>query len=253
MSTADITFGDNDLAGFLISSEKSKSSKKSSKPGLVICRGFPPEDRSDMVQGYSYKPLAKHIAKNLGWTVLLFNYRGSGNSSGNFSMQGWLEDVSQAVKFLSPQVSEVWLAGFGIGGALAICCGAKQKEVVGVTVAGAPADLSDWVANSTQLLEHSRKIGLISDPQFPPDEDAWVKELSSLEVEKYSKELDKPLLVIHGSDDIVVPSLEARAIADMHGNADVRIIEGVTHRLSVDPRVSAIITGWLYRQSTKGS
>ena len=34
---------------------------------------------------------------------------------------------------------------------------------------------------------------------------------------------------------------------DSHGDADLRIIDGGTHRLRFDPRASAIIIGWLDR------
>lgn len=247
----DITFGDDDLVGFLVNEKFIKKSAKSC-PGLIICRGFPPTESEDMKKGHSYRALGKYLASDLDWPVLIFNYRGAGGSPGNFSMQGWLKDVNEATDYLAPLVSKVWIAGFGIGGSLAICVGAKRKEISGVIAAGAPADFSDWSANADQLLEHSRNIGLISDPDFPADQTAWGKELTSLEVEKHSRELGgKPLLVIHGTDDAIVPSLETRAIADGHGNADIRIMEGVTHRLAVDPRVSAIISGWLYRQASE--
>ena len=37
---------------------------------------------------------------------------------------------------------------------------------------------------------------------------------------------EKPLLLVHGSDDRVVPSFDARVLADAHGSADLRIIDG---------------------------
>ena len=57
----------------------------------------------------------------------------------------------------------------------------------------------------------------------------------------------KPLLLVHGSDDRVVPSFDARVIADAHGGADLRIIDGATHRLRFDPRTTAVLIGWLDR------
>ena len=70
---------------------------------------------------------------------------------------------------------------------------------------------------------------------------------NSKSLEAAEKMSGKPLLVVHGASDQVVPSFDARVIADAHGNADLRIIEGGTHRLRFDPRASAIIIGWLDR------
>lgn len=58
---------------------------------------------------------------------------------------------------------------------------------------------------------------------------------------------EKPLLLVHGSDDRVVPSFDARVLADAHGSADLRIIDGATHRLRFDPRTTAVLIGWLDR------
>jgi putative redox protein len=58
----------------------------------------------------------------------------------------------------------------------------------------------------------------------------------------------RPLLVVHGADDDVVPVFDARVLADAHGAADLRIIEGAGHRLRHDPRAVATLLGWLDRQ-----
>jgi putative redox protein len=56
------------------------------------------------------------------------------------------------------------------------------------------------------------------------------------------------LLILHGSDDDMVPVFDARAVADAHGTADLRIIEGGGHQLRHDPRAVAVLLGWLDRQ-----
>jgi putative redox protein len=61
----------------------------------------------------------------------------------------------------------------------------------------------------------------------------------------------RPFLVIHGSDDEVVPVFDARILADEHGEADLRIIEGGGHQLRHDPRAMAVLLGWLDRQRSQ--
>jgi putative redox protein len=62
----------------------------------------------------------------------------------------------------------------------------------------------------------------------------------------------RPLLIVHGHDDEVVPLDAARALAEAAGDsADLRVVPGAGHRLRHDPRVVAILLGWLERMATQ--
>ena len=63
----------------------------------------------------------------------------------------------------------------------------------------------------------------------------------------------RPLLVLHGSDDESVPVFDARVLADAHGDADLRIIDGAGHQLRHDPRAVAVLLGWLDRQRNQAA
>jgi len=218
--------------------------------GLVLCHGFPTVSSKEIENDRSYYDFADLVAKDLGWIVLAFTYRGCGTSEGEFSLQGWLDDTINAAKDLkaNPKVNSVWLAGFGTGGALAISAASRSEEVTGVAAISSPSDFHDWVQDPDQLLEYSRAVGAISDPDFPQDKNSWEAEIDSVRPLTAAEKMNgKPLLVVHGASDQVVPSFDARVIADAHGNADLRIIDGGTHRLRFDPRATAIIIGWLDR------
>ena len=70
--------------------------------------------------------------------------------------------------------------GFGTGGALALCAAAADPQVRGVATLGAPADFDDWASHPKRLLEHAREVGIIKDPSFPADVDAWTRELREM-------------------------------------------------------------------------
>ena len=53
-------------------------------------------------------------------------------------------------------------------------------QVRGVATLGAPADFDDWASHPKRLLEHAREVGIITDPTFPADVDAWTRELREL-------------------------------------------------------------------------
>lgn len=220
-------------------------------PGVVICHGFPTATVGAIDAARTYPELADRIAKELGWVALAFCLRGSGDSSGSFSLGGWLEDVHAAVRHLRQLdgVSGSWIAGFGTGGALSICAAARDPLVEGVAALGAPADFDDWAGHPRQLLEHARQMGLVDDPGYPQSFDAWSRELRSIRVVQSVRELaPRPLLVVHGTEDESVPDFDARVLADAHGHAEMRILSGASHQLRHDPRAVAVLLGWLDRQ-----
>lgn len=220
-------------------------------PGLVLCHGFPSFGAGGEVLPRTFPELADRIATEMGWVAVAFALRGCGDSEGDFSLGGWLEDVRSAVAFMEHEadVSGVWLAGFGTGGALAICAGALEPAVRGVAALGAPADFDDWASHPRRLLQHAREKGLIRDPSFPSAMDVFARPLREINAVDCAAQLvPRPLLVLHGSEDDRVPLFDARVIGDAHGDAELRIIQGAGHQLRHDPRAVAVLLGWLDRQ-----
>lgn len=218
--------------------------------GLVLCHGFPSVSVGEKDSAQSYYDLADLISDHLGWFVFAITYRGCGNSEGNFSLRGWLNDTINAARHLSQinKVETVYAVGFGTGGALAINAAALCEEISGVAAVSPPSDFNDWIKEPKDLLNYARKVGVITDSDFPENSDEWIQELSEIQtIESAGAMKGKPLLLLHGADDRVVPSFDARVIADAHGTADLRIIEGATHRLRFDPRTTAVLIGWLDR------
>ena len=100
-----------------------------SRPGLVLCHGLPTFNDGAAYADNSLPELADRLAASLGWVVLSFAMRGCGESAGDFSLSGWVEDILSAVGHLrSTGVRAVWLAGFGTGGALGLCAAAADHE-----------------------------------------------------------------------------------------------------------------------------
>ena len=143
------------------------------------------------------------------------------------------------------------MMGFGTGGALAIAAAVDEPDIAGIISVAAPADFQDWASRPRELLSHARKCGAISDPNFPPDVSKWTKELNEISAVQSAGQLDSEsvrLMVLHGSNDDAVPPLDARAIADAHGDAELRLITGARHHLRHDPRAMATAIGFLNRR-----
>jgi putative redox protein len=220
-------------------------------PGVIICHGFPTSSGGALEAARTYPELADRIAKELGWVALAFCFRGAGESNGNFSLGGWLTDVHAALAHLRSLegVSGTWIAGFGTGGALSICAAATDPRVRGVAALGAPADFDDWAGQPRQLLDHARRMRLITDARYPESFDTWARELRAIRaVQCVTEVAPRPLLVVHGTEDESVPDFDARVVADAHASAELRILPGASHQLRHDPRAIAMLLGWLDRQ-----
>ncbi|MBI3257451.1 MAG: alpha/beta fold hydrolase [Actinobacteria bacterium] len=233
-------------------SEPTARAALSARPGLVLCHGFPVGLGHAENAARTYPELADRIAGETGWTVLTFNFRGTGTSEGDFSLQGWLDDLNAAIDHLlgAAGADEVWLAGSSTGGSLAVCAGANDQRVRGVAALSARADFDDWVEHPRRFLEHARDVGVIRHAGFPPNVDQWVRELKQIRpIDLVERLAPRPLLLVQGSDDEIVPPSDARLLADYHGSAELHMISGAGHRLRHDPRAVAVLLGWIERQS----
>lgn len=220
-------------------------------PAVVMAHGYPSVIETAATAAYSLPELADRLATEMGWVALALALRGCSGSEGQFSLSGWLDDLLAAVDHLEAEEEPlgVWIAGFGTGGALAVCAGARDPRIRGVAALGAPADFDDWAGHPRRLLEHSREVGLITEREFPESIDAWARDFRDIRavacVQDYAP---RPLLVVHGNEDESVPVFDARVLADAHGSAELRLINGAGHRLRHDPRSVAVLLGWLDRQ-----
>ena len=182
---------------------------------------------------------------------MTFNFRGCGGSEGDFSLQGWVDDLRAAIDHLIEETSPsgVWLVGTNTGGSIATCVAADDPRVRGAALLSPRADFDDWAAQPRRFLEHAREIGAIRTPGFPRNFDEWARELRRFRPADAARRVaPRPLMVMHGDDDESVPTADARQLAEAHGSAELRLISGAGHRLRHDPRAIAVLLGWLDRQ-----
>jgi uncharacterized protein len=228
------------------------SGRTSQQPGLVLCHGLPVGAGSAGTAGHTFPQLADRIATENSWACLSFCFRGAGTSEGEFSVDGWVEDLRAAVAHLrAAGVDNVWLAGFSTGGTMAIHVAAADADVRGVATLAAPSDLSAWSNDPSYLLDLTRQVGVIS-PTTEPDLAAWAAEVEALDPLAGAAAIPpRPLFLAHGSADETVPLVDARALADAaQGQCELHVIPMAGHRLRYDPRAIAMLLGWLDRQAT---
>jgi putative redox protein len=225
-----------------------------SVPGLrsaaILCHGFPIGPIDARRSAGTFPQLIDRIAHDLGYVGMTFNFRGTGDSTGDFSLQGWVDDLRTAIDYVVAETApaDVVLIGTNTGGSIAICVGADDPRVRGAALLSPRADFDDWAEHPRRFLEHARDIGAIKTAGFPGSFEEWSRAFRRFRpVEAARRFAPRPLLVMHGDDDESVPTTDARQLASAHGSAELSLLSGAGHRLRHDPRAIAVLLGWLDR------
>src|SRR6516225_2068770 len=115
-------------------------------PALIVLPGFPRGPGGAAAVGNTDQSLCDRVAREAGWAGLTLTFRGTGTSEGDFSIEGWLADVRAAVDALDARgdITGIWIAGFRLGGTLAIVTAAGDERVRGIATFAAPASLKTW-------------------------------------------------------------------------------------------------------------
>ncbi len=220
---------------------------------VILCHGFPAGPRGALGSGEGYAELAEHIADETGAAVLTFRFRGCGESKGDFSLSGWIDDLGVAIDWLTAtrDVAQVGVAGFSAGGAVALCRAAKDKRVRSVAGFAVPTTFDAWSQDPRKFLDRCRELGVVRHKNFPEDITTWAADFLDNSPRKAISLMGRrQVLLVHGQDDDQVPVTAARelmAAGGEMGMIDVRVLFGAVHRLRDDPRAIAILVGWASR------
>jgi pimeloyl-ACP methyl ester carboxylesterase len=219
-------------------------------PAIIICHGIPGSGTARPPSDPGYEKLAEDFA-SLGMAAVIFNFRGCGDSGGNFDMAGWVRDLEAVVdKILNtPHIdpTRVMLLGFSGGGAAAIRVAADNPAIYSLAVVGTPSNFGIFQRNPLEIVDDFRHRGIIRDEGFPPDLDRWIKGFENIEPRRWVAQFrGKRLLVAHGDADEVAPVEHGREIHS-HAPAGVStlaIIPDGAHRLRLDARCVALLKDW---------
>jgi putative redox protein len=199
-------------------------------PALVLCHGM------ESTRGGTKQTAIVGRFVPQGWTVLRFDFSYVGDSEGRFedlTISGEVGDALGALDFLSefgPATSVV--VGSSLGGAVALLAAAQAPaKVDAVATIAAVADAAIFTESLTaQEIADWRREGRRR------WRDGWMRstfldDLKSVDVLGAVRKIEKPLLVMHGTADDVVPFEHAERIAAAAGG-DVRLeaFPGVGHR-----------------------
>jgi alpha/beta superfamily hydrolase len=223
------------------------SGERTPYPAVCICHGIPSGNPPDPKDG-GYPQLAERVC-NEGFAVLIFNFRGTGNSGGNIDMAGWTGDLKIAIDYLCalPEIdgSQLSLLGFSGGAAVSVYVASQDRRVSNVIACACPAEFN--FGDPLPLIERFRSIGAIRDSNFPESAEDWNNGFKLVSpVKTISGIAPRPLLLVHGNQDDVVDVSQVYRLYTRAGEPkQLIIVDGASHRLRQNDRAMAIVIDWL--------
>jgi alpha-beta hydrolase superfamily lysophospholipase len=217
---------------------------------LCICHGIPATPQSPNHEGYDL--LAGRFCQ-AGFLTLVFNFRGTGASEGNIDLEGWTRDLQAALELVlhlpESTSSRLGLLGFSGGAAVAVHVASRDVRVASVVTCACPArfDLLADRESGQERVDHFRQMGVIRDPDFPQSITEWLNGFDEVSPIRHVHGISpRPLLIIHGDADEVVPVDQAHMLYRQAGEPkELVIIRGGQHRLRLDDRAMSVATAWL--------
>ena len=166
-----------------------------------------------------YNVTQVHWLRQLGFDVLLVEYRGYGLSEGGFpTEQSFYEDAEAALTYVTQErriaTDEILVYGHSLGGAIAIDLATKHPDLAGIIVQNSFTSMAEMVARST----YAR--------WFP------VQAILHQRFESIQKvrQLQTPILLIHTTGDPMIPShMSQRLYKAAHTPKELILVKSKVH------------------------
>jgi pimeloyl-ACP methyl ester carboxylesterase len=258
-------------SGFSIAATLAKPADADGKPrpAVVLVSGSGPTDRDETVAGI---PIFGQIAGALadaGFYVLRYDKRGVGQSSGRpeaATLDDYAEDLRAAVRYLGGRKDvdrrRIAVVGYGDGGPVALIAASKEDRIAAavliasIGIRGADANLAqvmralerskqpDAEKETALALQKQIQNAVLTgsgwegvSPELRRQADTpWFHSYLSFDPARVMRDVDQPLLIVHGALDAQVApsnadSLEQLARTRKRGSVEVVRVPGVNHLL----------------------
>lgn len=181
-------------------------------PTVILCHGY----QKSLAEPYS---LGCRLAE-LGYNVLLLDFRGCGESGGVYTTLGRLEvlDLLGAVNYaktLAGQDAPIGVLGISMGGATAIVASAQCPDIRAVVVDSAFATLDDAVEYRLQAMLHLPLLVTLGRVSIRLGEILTEGHTHQVRpIDHVAQISPRPILFIHGEFDDFLPTHHHLALFD---------------------------------------
>jgi len=210
-------------------------------PTVVFCHGF----TGHRIEDHRLFVRAARRMSREGIAAVRFDFRGSGESGGEFedmTISSEMSDLNTVLSFLADRKEvlrdKIGVVGLSLGGVISILTSAQNQNVKAVCTWSSPAELRSLSTNV------EKSFGMDSRNLFEKDyadlpngyrvgKNFFIDALKHDVLDSCAKISPRPMLIIHGSADPVVPVQHARMLYDKAGEPKkLVIIEGAGHTFS---------------------
>ena len=229
---------------------------KKKVPLVVLCHGWSGNHLGTW--NAFFARAGQELAKQ-GFAVLCFDFRGSGNSAGQFENQtitSMLSDlkvvIDQTIKRQGIDKTRIALVGHSQGAYVALFHAVKDKRVkILIFWMGRLSDYKDF-ASKVEIEEAKRRGFLPSWEGYIVRYNTYVKDTFKYHSETVLRRLKLPIGFLYGEADTIVPIAEGeRARKLSKGKTEMKILKDLTHDFTGKPgiqkEVLAITAKWLKR------
>lgn len=229
---------------------------RSPAPGLVMCHGF----TGNRVEAHRLFVRAAREFCRRGILVARFDFYGSGESEGEFSEATFtseVEDLGSVLDYVSGRsdvdYGRIGVLGLSMGGAVSIIRASRDPRIRFVCTWSAPADFLALAEYAKGLLKGGISSGEYIDlPSGYRMTTRFIQDLLSYNIlEAVSKISPRPLLIVHGGQDSVVPTSHAEMLYSRAGDPREKIVvEDGDHTFTgydVEWKAIAATAEWLDR------
>ena len=237
------------LSAVLEKAEKPEGAER--RPLVILLHGFTSsKDRP-------HNLLAAAAMREAGCDTLRFDLYGHGESGGEFrkhTLYRWISNTMAVIDYVRGLgYTELYLSGHSQGGlAAALTAGMEADRIRGL-ILRAPAFMIPECARTGSML------GIEFDPDHIPDSVPTIKNLEldgnyirvaqMIRAEDAADRFRNPVLILHGSEDDLVPPADSRRMAERYQNCELAVIAGETHHFDRNPeRMREIIRNWLAKR-----
>ncbi len=183
-----------------------------------------------------------------GYASLRISFSGNGESEGRFENSCPSKEVTDLIAVLD--ASEDWhvsFAGHSMGGAVGVLVASKDARITRLISLAGMVHTADFAERKFGELTPGRDC-MWEKPECPLSQ-TFLDDMRSVDtVLELGAQVSVPWLLVHGSEDLVVPHIESEQIsAKAPANTTLKTLPGCDHVFSGDAagRMAAVVVDWL--------
>lgn len=216
-------------------------------PAVALCHGFT-GNKSEPHR--IFVKMARELAAH-GIAALRFDFRGTGDSEGDFedmTISGEISDTIKALDWMEDAAKHegldkdrFGLLGFSLGGLVASCTAGRDKRVKALSIWGAVSDLNATLERFTRDRQQSIRNMSHGAIDYAGNivGKAFLAEFGKIHPVNEVEHFKGPVLIVHGTEDKTEPATNAthyyKVLGGKHPLTHKVLVEGADHSFSSVP------------------